>query len=102
MAMAAGQSRVEEGQGTVGLAIYAAGVPAAEMACGVDPDTSVLERSNILSNWATDIGNKVSGGGGDKTGEAEDILGTIVGSGGQLFHLSAQACQSGGNACASF
>ncbi len=35
--MTVGQSGVEDGQGTVGPVICAAGVPAAEMACGVDP-----------------------------------------------------------------
>ncbi len=62
-ATAAGQGGVEEGQGTVGLTICAAGVPAAEMACGVDPVRSVLEGSNVLAKWATDIG---SAGGGQR------------------------------------
>ncbi len=78
-AMAVGRSRAEEGQGAVGPAICAAGVPAARMACGVDPGTSVLEGSNIQENWATDFGSVVGRGGGDKAGELEDVLGTIAG-----------------------
>jgi hypothetical protein len=74
-AMAVGQSRVEEGQGAAGPAICTTHVPAAEMACGVDPGTSVLEGSNIQENWATDFGGLVGGGGGDKAGvEAETSL----------------------------
>jgi hypothetical protein len=65
-AMAAGQSIAEEGQGTVRLAICTAGVPTAEMACGVDPGMCVLEESDILENWATDFGGVVGGGSGDK------------------------------------
>jgi hypothetical protein len=80
-ATATGRSGAEEGQGTVGPAIYAAGVPAAGMACGVDPGTSVLEESNILANWTMDIGGAVGKGGGNKVGEVEDILGTIAGGG---------------------
>ncbi len=78
-AMVAGQSRAQEGQGTVGPAICAARVPAAEMACGVDPGTSILEGSDVQKNWATDFGDMVGGGGSNKTGEPEDILGAIVG-----------------------
>ncbi len=59
-AMVAGQSGVEESQGTVGPAICTAGVPAVEMACRVDLGTSVLEGSNIQKNWATDFGGMVS------------------------------------------
>ena len=84
-AMAAGQGRAEEGQGAVRPVICAAGVPTAEMACGVDPGASVLEGregSNILANWTTDIGVAVDGGGGNKVGEVEDVLGTIAGDGG--------------------
>jgi hypothetical protein len=77
-ATAADQSRAEEGQGTVGPAICAAGVPAAEMACGLDPGTSVLEGSNILANWATDIGNAGGRGGGNKAREAEEVPGAIT------------------------
>jgi hypothetical protein len=62
--------------GTVRPTICAAGVPAAEMACGVDPG-SVLEGSNIQKNWATAFGGVVGGGGADKAGEAEDVLGAI-------------------------
>jgi hypothetical protein len=80
--MAAGQSRAEEGQGAVGPMICAAGVSAAEMACGVDPGTSVLEGSNIQENWATDFGGAVGGGGGNKAGEAEDVLDAISSGGG--------------------
>ena len=62
-----GQSGAEEGQGIVGPAICAAGVPKAEMACGVDPGTSVLEGSNVMANWA-DIGGAVGKGGGTRLG----------------------------------
>jgi hypothetical protein len=78
-AMVVGQSGAEEDQGAVGPAICAAGALAAEMACGVDPGTSILEGSNVLANWATDIGNAVGGGSGGTAGEAKDILGTITG-----------------------
>jgi hypothetical protein len=61
-AMVAGRSRAEEGQGTVGPAICAAGVPTAEMACRVDLGTSVLEGSNVQENWSTDFGGMVGGG----------------------------------------
>jgi hypothetical protein len=82
--MAAGRSRAEEGQGTVGPVICtaAAGVPAAEMVCGVDPGTSVLEGSNVQENWAMDFGGMVGWGSGNEAGEAEDVLGAITGSGG--------------------
>jgi hypothetical protein len=43
--MAAGQSGTEEGQGAVQPAICAAGVPTAEIACGVEPVTFVFEGS---------------------------------------------------------
>jgi hypothetical protein len=86
--MAASQSGVEEGQGTVGTAICAAGVPAAEMACGVDPGMSVLEGSNVQKNWATDFGGVVGGGGGDKAGEAEDVLSTIASGGGSSSSIA--------------
>jgi hypothetical protein len=72
--MAAGWSRVEEGQGTVRPAICAAGVPAAEMACGVDPGTSVLEGSKVLA----DICGALGGGSGDNVGEAEAVLGAML------------------------
>ncbi len=62
---------MEEGQGAVGPAICAADVPAAEMACRVDPGTSVLEGSNILANWAMDISGAVDRGSSNKAGEAE-------------------------------
>ncbi len=52
------------------------------MACGVDPGTSVLEGSGIQENWARDFGSMVGGGGGDKAGERENILGAINGGGG--------------------
>jgi hypothetical protein len=81
-AMAAGQGRAEEGQGAVRLAICAAGVPAVEMACRIDQGMSVLEWSNIQANWELDIGGAMGGDGGDKVGEAEDVLGTIASSGG--------------------
>jgi hypothetical protein len=80
-----GWSRAEDGQGADGPTICTAGVPTAEMACGVDPGASVLEGregSNILANWTTDIGVAVDGGGGNKAGEVEDVLGTIAGDGG--------------------
>ncbi len=80
--MAAGQSRAEESQGTVRPAISAAGVPAAEMAYGVDLGTFVLEGSDVLENRATDIGGAVGEGGGKEAGEGEDVFGTIAGSGG--------------------
>jgi hypothetical protein len=78
----AGWSRAEESQGTVRPTICAAGVPAAEMACGVAPGTSDLEgreESNALANWETDIGGAVGGSSGDKAGEAEDVLSAIAG-----------------------
>jgi hypothetical protein len=80
--MAAGQSGAEEGQSTARPMICAAGVPAAEVPCVVDPGTSVLEGSDILANWVTDIGSTVGGGGSNKAKEAEDVLGTITSSGG--------------------
>jgi hypothetical protein len=80
--MAAGQRGAEEGQGAVRPVICAAGVPAAEMACGVDPGTSVLEGSNVQKNWATDFVGMVGGGGSNKAGEAEDILDAITSGGG--------------------
>jgi hypothetical protein len=61
-ATAVGQSRAEEGQGTVGPALCGAGVQAAEMACRVDLGMS----GNFLANWATDIGGAVGGGSGNK------------------------------------
>ncbi len=73
------QSGAEEaGNGAVEPAISAAGVPTAEMACGVDPGTSVLEGSNVQENWATDFSCMVGGGSGGKAKEAEDILGAIA------------------------
>ncbi len=59
--MAADRSRVEEGHGRVGSMICTAGVPAVEMACGVDPGRSIFEGSNILANWEMDIGCVVGG-----------------------------------------
>jgi hypothetical protein len=59
--------------------------PLAEMACGVDLGTSVLEEregSNALANWAMDIGGAVGGGSGYEAVEAEDFLGTIGTGGG--------------------
>ncbi len=41
---------------------------------------SLFEGSNVLANWALDIGSTVDTGGGDKAREAEDVLGTIAGS----------------------
>jgi hypothetical protein len=79
-AMAAGQSGAEEGQGTVRPTICAAGAPAPDMACRVDPCTSVLEGSNVLAHWATDICMAVGGDGDNKVGEAEVALDTITGS----------------------
>jgi hypothetical protein len=72
----------EGGPGTVQPAMRAAGVPTLEMACGVDPGTSVFKGSNVLANWATDICMVVGGGNGNKAGEAEDILGAITSGGG--------------------
>ncbi len=80
--MAVGRSGAEEGQGAVGPAICAAGVPAVEMACGVDLGTSILEGSDVQKNWASDFGGVVGGGGGDEAGEAEDVLGAIASGGG--------------------
>jgi hypothetical protein len=79
--MAAGRSGAEEGQGTIGPATCAAaaGVPAAEMACGVDQGMSVLEGSNVQENWAMEFGSVVGGGSGDKAREVEDVLGAIAG-----------------------
>jgi hypothetical protein len=70
----------EEGQGAVGPAICAAGVPAAEMACRVDLGTSILEGSKVLANWAIDIGGVAGGGGSNKVGAAEDVCSAITGS----------------------
>ncbi len=53
-----------------------------EMACGVDPGTYVLERSDAQENWAMYFGGMVGKGGGNKAGEAEDILGAIACGGG--------------------
>jgi hypothetical protein len=78
-AMAAGQSRAEDGQGAVRHAICAAGVPTGEMACWVDLGTFVLVGSNIQKNWATDFGGMVGRGRGNEAGEEEDVLGTIAG-----------------------
>jgi hypothetical protein len=80
--MVAGQSGAREGQGAVRPAICTAGVPAAEMACRVDPGTSVVGGRDIQNNWATDFGSMVSGGGCDEAREAEDILGAITSGGG--------------------
>jgi hypothetical protein len=80
-ATTADRSGAKEGQGAVRSMICAAGVPAVEMACRVDLGTSVLEGregSNILANWAIDIGGAVGGGSGNKAVEVEDILGTIA------------------------
>jgi hypothetical protein len=48
---------------------------------GVDPGESVLEGSNVLAYWSTDIGGKVGGCSGNVAGGAEDVLGTIAGGG---------------------
>jgi hypothetical protein len=72
--MVAGQGRVEEGQGAVQPAICAAGVPAAEMACGVDPGTSVLEGSKDPA----DIFGALGRGGSDNAGGAEAILSAML------------------------
>ncbi len=80
-AMVAGQSRAEEGQGAVRPVICAASVPAAEMACRMDPGMSVLEGSNVQDNLATYFGGAVVRGGGNEAGEAEDVFGAITGSG---------------------
>ncbi len=80
--MVVGRSGVEEDQGAVGHAICAAGVPAAEMACGVDLRTSVLEGDDVQKNWPTDFGGVAGGGGGNEAGEVEDVLGAISGGGG--------------------
>jgi hypothetical protein len=80
--MVVGQSRVEAGHGAVRPRICTAGVPAVEMACRLDQGTSVLEGSNVQKNWATNFGGVVGEGGGNKDGEAVDVLGTIAGSGG--------------------
>ncbi len=95
MTTAAGRSEAEEeGQGTIGPTICAAGVPAAEMVCRVDPGMSVLEGSNVLANWATNIGSMVGGGGDDKAGEAEDIFSAIDGgSGGASGAIVSTRCR---------
>jgi hypothetical protein len=80
--MAAGRSGAEEDQGAVCPTICAAGVPAEKMACRADPGTSVLEGSDVLANWAMDIGSMVGRGSGVKAGETEDVLGAIAGGGG--------------------
>ncbi len=59
---------MEEGQGIVGPVICAAGVLRVEMACGVDPGTYVLERSDAQENWAMYFGGMVGKGGGNKAG----------------------------------
>jgi hypothetical protein len=87
-AMAAGGSGAEDGQGTVGPVICAAGVSAAEMACRVDQGTSVLEGSNVEKHWAMDFGNVVGGGGSNKAQEAEEVLGSIAGDGGGRGSIS--------------
>ncbi len=46
----------------------------------MDPGTSVSEGSNVQENWATDFGGVVGRGGGNKAGEAEDVLDAIAGS----------------------
>jgi len=74
--MKAGWSGAEKGQGAVQPTINTAGMPAAEMACGIDPSTSSWK------NGATDVGSVVSGGGSDKAEEGEDVLSAIAGSGG--------------------
>jgi hypothetical protein len=66
--MAAGQSGAEEGQGAIGPAICTAGLPAAEMACGVDPGPSVLEGSGVQENWAKDFCGTVGGDGSEEAG----------------------------------
>jgi hypothetical protein len=92
--MVAGQSGAEEGYGAVKPVICAAGGPTAEIACGVDPGTSVLEGSNVLANCAIDIGGEVGGGSGDKAGEVEDIIGAIAkGEGSSCIVVSAQGGQ---------
>jgi hypothetical protein len=89
-ATAAGQSGAEEGQHTNKPAICAAGVPAAEMACGVDWGTSVFGGSNILEHWATENGGAVGRGSGNKAGEAEDVLSTIPGGGGSSGNVASK------------
>ncbi len=73
-AMSVGRSRAEEGQGTVGPAICAAGVLTEEMACRVDLGKSVLEGSNIQEYWAMDFGGMMGRGGGNKARVVEDVL----------------------------
>jgi hypothetical protein len=86
--MVAGCSGAEEDHGTVRPALCAAGTPAAEMAWGVNPSTSVFEGSNIQENWAMDIGGVVGGGGGKEAREAEDILGAIASGGGSSSSIA--------------
>ncbi len=93
-----GQSRAEEGQGAVGSAICAAHVPAVEMACGVDPGTSVLEGSNFQKNWVMDFDRVVGGGGSNKAWEPIDLLGAITsGWGGSGSITTAPGAGSDGN-----
>ncbi len=73
--MVASQSRAKQSQGIVGPVICAAVVPIVEMACEVDPGTSDLEWSNLLANWAMDIGSAMGRGGDNKAGEEEDVFG---------------------------
>ncbi len=47
----------------------------------MDPGTPVLEGSDVQKNWAMDFGSVVGGGGGNKAGEAEDVLGAIPAAG---------------------
>ncbi len=46
-------------------------MPAAEMACGVDMDTSVLDGSNIQENWETDFSGMAGMGSNIKSWEVE-------------------------------
>jgi hypothetical protein len=58
------------------------GVPTLEIACGVDPGTSVFEGSSVLVNWAMGIGGVVGWGSGNKAGEVDNLLSAIAGGGG--------------------
>jgi hypothetical protein len=75
-----GPERSREGTGHCWTCDLRCWCATAEMACGMDPGTSVLEGSNVMANRAN-IGGTVGGGGGNKAGEAEDVLGAVAGGG---------------------
>jgi hypothetical protein len=96
-AIAAGQSRVKEGQGAVGPRICAADVPGAEIACGVDLGTSVLEGSNVQENWATNFGGVVGGVAATRPGRQRTSLVTLLVAGAAAAPSGAPGADSNGN-----